>query len=759
MWIARSAARLGATVLYALTLVACSGRGPVSLTPQLSSSGNPKSVANVSFLIKIPAPPGLHPAYVSPATQSAVVGVTGSITVPPTTIACSIGSCSGQVQAPIGNDTFSVTLYDLSNGAGAILAKGSVAQTITANQTNTVKVAFGGVIASIHITLAPNGVTIGTAATITVNAQGRDADGYAIIGGNPYTVPITLADSDTSGATVLSTTNVLSPQTSVTVAYNGSNAFQSATISGSAPGVPSGEVTPDTLTTKAAALSGPSVAPNSAWGPPAVASALSFPVQNGYNGAGQTVAIVMDAFPSASDLNAFLSYFQIPATSRTITDVPIDGGPNGSDPNGPGEVTLDTETVAALAPGANIIVYGIPSLNAPYINDAFNQAISDGAAKVVSFSAGGCETASMVSAGTPIFQTAANDGVAFVASSGDQGNECFTGGAPQYQVGVSYPASDASVIGVGGTETTPPNQLTSTTAWNDYSCSSGQCATGGGVSQFVPIPSFQQSIAGEASAQYRNIPDVAMPAEDVAVYVNGAWSAMNGTSWSAPEFAALQAEVDQYCNLSYSDPATVPYYVFQYAQNSFIGVVNGNNQFAGTAPYYSAGPGFDNVSGLGVPNGVAYANAICPNRVPTAAARRIQALGARAAMTAGPRVLDVRTAARGLADLGVRASSAPTTIQLVLQPTVDLVSNEQSVVRALESHGFQIVKTFTNNLVVDAQAPSSTVSAFFQTELHNVEQARYGRRYAPVTNAVLPASIAPYVSGVILDNVVTTAVP
>jgi virginiamycin B lyase len=59
----------------------------------------------------------------------------------------------------------------------------------------------------------------------------KDADGNTIIGTDPYVNPITLADSDGSGATSLSSTSITSPATgSVTFSYSGAGALAGTTV-------------------------------------------------------------------------------------------------------------------------------------------------------------------------------------------------------------------------------------------------------------------------------------------------------------------------------------------------------------------------------------------------------------------------------------------------------------------------------------------------------------------------------------------------
>ena len=79
---------------------------------------------------------------------------------------------------------------------------------------------------------------------------------------------------------------------------------------------------------------------------------------------------------------------------------------------------------------------------------------------------------------------------------------------------------------------------------------------------------------------------------------------------------------------------------------------------------------------------------------------------------------------------------------------------EASVVRELQNAGFTIVQRFPNRTMVDATAPSAAVERFFGTEIHTVQQGKYGERYANVKPATVPAAISPYVLTASLSNVV-----
>jgi hypothetical protein len=246
-----------------------------------------------------------------------------------------------------------------------------------------------------------------------------------------------------------------------------------------------------------------------------------------------------------------------------------------------------------------------------------------------------------------------------------------------------------------------------------------------------------------------------MPGEFDAVYVSGAWTVLSGTSWSAPAFAAMLSEVYEYCNASFTNPVAVPYYVYSADHSAFIDVVNGNNQYASTTPYYSAHSGYDNVSGVGVPYGMPFAQTACPSRVPASKVRIGTSSTAALVHSTEQRAIDIAPRVGGLVDLGRRPAGAQTSIQLILQPSGSLAQSESSVIAVLQAAGFTITRTFSNHLIVDATGPSSSVESLFATQMDNVSQSAYGVRYAPVGSATLPASLAPYVAGVTLDNVVT----
>ncbi len=207
---------MSAAALAALVLSACGGGGSVNRAgtglPPIGAPAptSPSQEMSVSFRIVVPsastsAAQARHAAYVSPSTQSATIAV-GAAT---STVNCT-SVCSGTVNAPIGNDTFTIKLFSGVNGGGSLLSTGSLTQAIVANQANQVNATVNGVVASLVLT-GPT-VTPGAAGSATLAFAARDAQGNTIVGpgtyvdanGNPLT--ITISDPDTSGS-CLTTSN------------------------------------------------------------------------------------------------------------------------------------------------------------------------------------------------------------------------------------------------------------------------------------------------------------------------------------------------------------------------------------------------------------------------------------------------------------------------------------------------------------------------------------------------------------------------
>jgi kumamolisin len=323
-------------------------------------------------------------------------------------------------------------------------------------------------------------------------------------------------------------------------------------------------------------ISGPIQGPDSGYTPVAVARSFNFPVQHSSNGTGHTAAIMIDSDVQNSDLSSFFAFFPITRTGTITREIVSGTGAINGDVD---ETALDTETIGALAPGANIILYLIGQLSSADINGAAHKIVSDNAAEAVNMSFGGNEVTDKTFHAALVQGNA--EGITFSASSGDSGSNGGT---------VSWPAVDPHVIALGGTDITfSGGKYNHTQAWS---------GSGGGVSKIYAIPAYQKGVSGEASKTKRNVPDLAFPAFFTDTFVNGGWEGLQGTSWSSPIYVALQLEINQVKGSRFGWVNPNIYSVFKNsAYTDFYDVTNGSNG------QFSAKKGFDNVTGIGSPKG------------------------------------------------------------------------------------------------------------------------------------------------------------
>ena len=311
------------------------------------------------------------------------------------------------------------------------------------------------------------------------------------------------------------------------------------------------------------------------------------------NGAGQTIAIV-DAYDDpniASDLHQFDLQFGLP--DPTFTKVNQNGGTTypTADSGWGSEISLDVEWAHAIAPAANILL--VEANDSSYTNlfAAVDYAARQPGVSVVSMSWGGGEFSGESSYDSNFLTPTGHAGVTFVASSGDSG-------AP-----VSYPAASPDVLAVGGTTTNmdASGNILSETGWS---------GSGGGISSYESQPSYQKGVVTQSTTQRTN-PDVSYDADPntgFPVYdsfgspAGAAWQQFGGTSDAAPQWAALIAIADQgraIDGLGSLDgrTQTLPK-IYSVSPSDFNDITSGTS-FG--SPSYSAGPGYDLVTGRGTP--------------------------------------------------------------------------------------------------------------------------------------------------------------
>jgi kumamolisin len=345
--------------------------------------------------------------------------------------------------------------------------------------------------------------------------------------------------------------------------------------------------------------------------PVQVAAVYDFP--GGFNGQGETIGIVeLGGGYNQTDLT---NYFQQLGVSPvpTVTAVSVDGAANSptGDADGPdGEVELDIEVAGSIAPGAAIKVFFAPNTNQGFI-DAVTTAVNDAAVTVISISWGGPESTFTTQAMTSFnqaFQDAGTMGKTVFVAAGDSGSsDGETDGANH----VDFPASSPFVVGCGGTSleaNLSTDTITSEVVWNETANDEG--ATGGGVSDFFPKPSYQDSVnvpAPTTSGGGRGVPDVAGDADPVTGYqviVDGSSTVIGGTSAVAPLYAGLFARINQALVQQGKSRAGFVNAALYQNPSAFHDIVSGNNGS------FSAGPGWDPCTGLGSPNGAAILSAL-----------------------------------------------------------------------------------------------------------------------------------------------------
>ncbi len=308
-------------------------------------------------------------------------------------------------------------------------------------------------------------------------------------------------------------------------------------------------------------------------------------------GAGQTIAIYGLAYPQTSDLTAFWSAAGVSQSLSNVTMVDVAGGPSASPSDSSlEEAALDVEWATALAPGCKVRIYGASETN-PAENDEILQQVyadlpSQPGMRILSISVGGNELdvpKDYLVIEAQYMANLASAGVTILVASGD------TGATANGEVQATYPTSDPDVTGVGGTTLTldASGAVTSESGWS---------RSGGGISAVFGRPSWQKG-TGVPSGSMRLVPDVASaadPAEPAVVFFKGSQALVGGTSWSAPTWAAFCALINQKraSPLGLLNPAVYPLI----GTSALRDITTGNNGV------YSAGVGYDLVTGVGVPD-------------------------------------------------------------------------------------------------------------------------------------------------------------
>ena len=337
------------------------------------------------------------------------------------------------------------------------------------------------------------------------------------------------------------------------------------------------------------------------------------------DGTGQAVGLFELEGYYTNDITNYEHLTGLPNVS--LTNVLIDGfnGTPDTNVNFITEVSLDIEMAISMAPRlTNVMVYEASSVNLTFaiIDDVLNQMATDNLAKQLSSSWtwGGATNATV----DDIFLEYATQGQSFYQACGDGG--AYTGK-------IDEPADDPYITIVGGTTLTTSRaggSWVSEEVWSWFP--SEQNATGGGVSTNFGIPSWQQPVsmtANMGSATNRNIPDVALTANNIwIIFNNGESNNVGGTSCAAPLWAGFTALVNQHAaahgqaTVGFINPAVYAIGQGTNYTSDFHDITTGNNTNRNSPSKYFAVTGYDLCTGWGTPNGAAMIDALVPGLSP-----------------------------------------------------------------------------------------------------------------------------------------------
>jgi kumamolisin len=373
--------------------------------------------------------------------------------------------------------------------------------------------------------------------------------------------------------------------------------------------------------------------------PQELAAAYNFPDGDG---SGLTIGLIelggrvvdsdLKTFARAANLPRVAKVMSVEAESRTSDSI--------DDADSTGEVMLDVEVLASLCPAATIVAYFANFTEEGWIN-VIDAAIHDTIRNpsVLSVSWGLAEgdniwTGQAMAAVNDALKEAATLGIPVCIAAGDDGSSDQVTDGRAY---VDFPSSSPYALCVGGTALQKGADHNEETVWKDGDGlrADGGGSTGGGVSAVFARPDWQKAIdissVNPGAIAGRCVPDVAANAAGSTGYfmvAGGKSQVSGGTSAAAPLWAGLlariNAQLDASKRLNYLTPLL-------YAPVSKSGkalgeigcndITQGDNDTA-AAGGYSAGPGYDAVTGWGSPNGTALLQALAGAPATSALLRR-----------------------------------------------------------------------------------------------------------------------------------------
>ncbi len=398
-------------------------------------------------------------------------------------------------------------------------------------------------------------------------------------------------------------------------------------------------------------------------------------IHSGNDGHGVTVAII-DAYASntmLADANQYSAAHGLPSLNGLYSEHVAPGTKHrpqnkSQDPEGwSGEQTLDVEAVHTMAPGAKILYVGAPN-NYQDMGASFNWIVSRHAADIITNSygfAGEALPPGYIKPQNDLFIQAAATGISVFFSSGDSSDE--TGAVAGATPTPDWPASSPWVTAVGGTSLgvdhdngrqfelgwATEKSVLAGAAWGTPAYLYG---AGGGTSRLFAQPSWQSGVVpGSIANTYghgnmRAVPDVAAlgdPTTGMAVGQTQTWPdghtqyseyRIGGTSLASPLYAGMFALATQRAGhgLGFANPL-----LYSTAGSSanlditkadltaypgavrvdFVNGVDDSDGYVYSARWFDRDngltihvrPGYDDITGIGSPNGEAWLAAVSGN--------------------------------------------------------------------------------------------------------------------------------------------------
>lgn len=354
-----------------------------------------------------------------------------------------------------------------------------------------------------------------------------------------------------------------------------------------------------------------------------VAYGLEALTRRGFTGQGQTVVdIVSFGSPTLQqDVDVFDRQFGLPPITVQVL-APIGTtkfNPTNDDMLGwAEETTLDVEVIHAMAPQAHIVVLTSPvdetegTIGLPQFLQLEQYAVNRHLGQIFSQSYVASETTLADQAGRQLVatydafykQATTQQGWTILNGSGDHGATDYSNLAATTFSStpiVNFPADDPWVTAVGGTTLLASPSGVRETAWS---------GSGGGVSAFFGVPEYQQDLPQSVRSRLngqRGLPDVAAnadPLSAMAIYFDGQWLQVGGTSAATPTWAGIIAVANQLAghSLGFLNPAL--YKLAASEKEDFRDITIGDNSFRQgnvNVRGYAAAPGWDAVTGYGAP--------------------------------------------------------------------------------------------------------------------------------------------------------------